>query len=784
MRRALPLALLAAVLLVPAAGAQAAFEGAAFARGLAFPVDVVFGPDGTLYYAELNTGAIRAIPPGETAPRAEPVHKVAAAPGGNGGFLGLALDPEFERTKAFFVYYTAKIDGTKVNRVSRLDASGEKVILDGIPWAEMHDGGRLLFVGDHLVVVTGDNERREVAQDLGNLLGKTLRMTRDGAGAPGNPFPNHPLVYTYGHRNPFGLAWDPASSTLWQTENGPEKNDEVNILVAGKNYGWPRGTGALNDPRFEDPVHTYATTLGPTGATVLNGTMYFGEFNAGAVHRVRRASDGSVTADVVWRVPGGGRVLDVEAGPDRRLYVSTYDAIHVVTVPGERVLPLPNGTPAPNGTEDPPGGNTTAPPPDEAGPALITPTPGPALGALALAAGAVAAARRRRVPRRGRGAAAALLVVAALATPAAAAAEPEVVATDLETPVDLTFAPDGTLHFAELLTGRVRAIGPDGVVTEPVFSIPASGGGNGGFTGLAADPVEAGVFYVHYSMEKPGAERGKVNRISRVANGVETVLVDDIPWAMLHDGGRVAVGPDGILWATTGDNDLKSPSQDRGSILGKVLRFTKEGKPAPGNPDGWHPLAWAQGFRNPFGLAVTGDTVVYVSDNGGREEVNRVEKGANHGWPHCTGACGRQDFAEPVAWWDEHFGPTGIAVADGTLYLGDYVNGRVRAVDLATGAKTVFWERSGARVLDVERGPDGCLYVAGWTTVWRFALDGATCGARGSPGGNTTKPPPDGNATGSPDSGGPASIVPTPAPGLALAALAALAGARLARRRA
>lgn len=411
--------LFVALATLPAAAqdASAGWSAELLVDDLATPVDLVFGPDGTLYYAELNSGKVRAIPAGQSGPRADAVIEVDASGGGNGGLLGVALDPDFERTGAFFVYYSfekADADNGKVNRVSRVDASGERVLLDDIPWAQMHDGGRLVFTGpDTLVVATGDNELRSPAQDRESLLGKTLRMTREGQPAPDNPDPTS-YVYTLGHRNPFGLAYDAASGTLWQTENGPHRGDEVNVLVAGGNYGWPDHLGATGASGYVDPVIEFDEPIGPTGATVLHGDLYFGDFNDGAVHRVTRAADGSYRESVVWAEVKP--VLDVEAGPDGNLYVSTYKAIYVVAPPaGLAPLPTPSPTPSAPTTPPPPPSTPesattpaptsvdpppTAPPEESAAPPTPTgaaqiPAPN-ALPAIALLAGAALAMRGRR----------------------------------------------------------------------------------------------------------------------------------------------------------------------------------------------------------------------------------------------------------------------------------------------------------------------------------------------------------------------------------------------------
>ena len=146
-----------------------------------------------------------------------------------------------------------------------------------------------------------------------------------------------------------------------------------------------------------------------------------------------------------------------------------------------------------------------------------------------------------------------LLVVAVVALAAPADGERRI-ASSLATPVDLAFRGDGALLFAELNSGNVRSIADEGAAPQQVARVPASGGGNGGFTGLAVDPSDGRTLYVVYSADKASAPHGKVNRVSKISDGAETILLDDIPWAEFHVGGRIAVGPDGNLYVTTGDN--------------------------------------------------------------------------------------------------------------------------------------------------------------------------------------------------------------------------------------
>jgi len=401
------LALLLATSSQPAAGQETktAWTATLLAGELEAPVDLVFGPDGTLYYAELATGKIRAIPPGANAPLPEALAEVKTTMTENGGFLGLALDPDFEETGAFFVYYSFEKAGAKngqVNRVSRIDAEGERVLLDDIPYFERHNGGRLVFTGpDTLVVSVGDNELRAPAQDRASLLGKMLRMTREGEPAPDNPDPTS-LVYTFGHRNAFGLAWDAESGTLWSTENGPQSRDEINVITAGGNYGWPDRLGYTQESRFVSPVFVHEATIGPTGATVLDGELYYGAVNDGKLRHLARQANGSYAAEVVW---DGVTILDVEAGPDGRLYVGSFKDITVLTPPGgeppAHSLPTPPPKPTtPPASTSPGVPATTSPPPTESSeaPTGAAAIPGPGV-ALAFGALVVALATLRRGQR-------------------------------------------------------------------------------------------------------------------------------------------------------------------------------------------------------------------------------------------------------------------------------------------------------------------------------------------------------------------------------------------------
>ena len=177
----------------------------------------------------------------------------STVPEGEAGLLGVAVSPTFDTDRTLFLYTTTGSD----NRVLRAELDGTRlgeptVVLDGIPRGFIHDGGRIAFGPDgYLYVSTGETGDPELAQDPDSLAGKILRITPDGAPAPGNPDPDSP-VWSLGHRNVQGLAWDD-DGRLWASEFGDSTWDELNLIEKGGNYGWPEVEGTGGAPGFIDP---------------------------------------------------------------------------------------------------------------------------------------------------------------------------------------------------------------------------------------------------------------------------------------------------------------------------------------------------------------------------------------------------------------------------------------------------------------------------------------------------------------------------------------------------
>ncbi|MEO9363899.1 MAG: PQQ-dependent sugar dehydrogenase [Nitrososphaera sp.] len=319
------------------------------ASNLHIPWSIAFAPDGRIFFTE-RVGNVRMIEANGTLAQ-QPVAKIGAVAAiGEGGLLGLALDPDFEKNHYVYLYYTYSSGipffGGSANRVSKFTEKdntlvNEQILLDKIPAASNHDGGRIKFGPDgKLYVTTGDATNGSQSQDLGSLAGKILRINSDGTISADNPFPNSP-VYSYGHRNPQGLDWDPSTGKLVETEHGPSgerglfAHDEVNVIVPGKNYGWPNVIGKANDTRYVDPIlETGDVTWAPSGASFYHGdkipewkNKFLVATLTGQHLEVMQLNTSAEKASVVSREAifqdTYGRLRDVEEGPDGSVYILT-----------------------------------------------------------------------------------------------------------------------------------------------------------------------------------------------------------------------------------------------------------------------------------------------------------------------------------------------------------------------------------------------------------------------------------------------------------------------------
>ena len=298
------------------------------ATGLEVPWGLDFLPNDDALVGERTTGRIYRI----AADGGERT-LVATVPGvvddGEGGLLGIALDPLFMHSGHSFVY--AYLTAESDNRIVRFNLDPTEpevynfqVILDGIAKAGNHDGGGLAFGPDgNLYAGTGDAGVSDRAQDPDSLNGKILRM--DPLGEPPivepNPDPDS-LVWSMGHRNVQGLAWD-SDGRLWATEFGQNTFDEINLIEPGMNYGWPEVEGVGDDPAYVDPLVTWSTDeASPSGAAILADTMYVGALRGQRLWRIPLA-DGTAGEPEALLDGQYGRLRNVQVAPDGTLWITT-----------------------------------------------------------------------------------------------------------------------------------------------------------------------------------------------------------------------------------------------------------------------------------------------------------------------------------------------------------------------------------------------------------------------------------------------------------------------------
>lgn len=313
-------------------------EPKVIAEGLSWPWELVFLPDGGILLTE-RPGNLLLIRNGE---ERIPIKGVTHI--GEGGLLGLALHPEFEQKAWLYLYVTYELPGQVLNRVERYvfrdDQLSERiVIVDEISGSSIHDGGRIKFGPDgKLYITTGDAGNPDIAQNLESLNGKILRLNDDGSIPDDNPFGSS--VWSTGHRNAQGLAWD-SQGRLWSTEHGPSGsetgNDEVNLIEPGKNYGWPLLRGMQTQEGFTAPVIESGRndTWAPSGAVIVDDVLFFAGLRGAAVYRVPVDGISMDTFEVLYKNEFG-RIRNVVVSPEGQLWIMTSNGAGV-----DQVIALP-----------------------------------------------------------------------------------------------------------------------------------------------------------------------------------------------------------------------------------------------------------------------------------------------------------------------------------------------------------------------------------------------------------------------------------------------------------
>lgn len=333
------------IVTLPPSGTPAQLVTETLATGFDTIWELAWGPDASIWVSERG-GTITRVNPATGAKSV--VGQLAVLENSEGGLMGIAFHPDFAMQPYVFAMHTYSGAGSARNRLVRMRFDGTtlatpETLLENIPGSGNHNGARIAVGPDRLLYVsTGDASNQALAQDRTSLAGKILRLTLNGAPAPGNPFGT--AIYSYGHRNPQGLVFHPTTGALYATEHGPGDNDEVNRIEAGRNYGWPDVRGRCDGDAGPDeqafctannvaePLAIWSPTIAPAGADVYVGTtipgwqgsLLFTSLRNATLYRFTLSDDGRrvVSADSLFKGTFG-RLRDVLAAPNGLVYLGT-----------------------------------------------------------------------------------------------------------------------------------------------------------------------------------------------------------------------------------------------------------------------------------------------------------------------------------------------------------------------------------------------------------------------------------------------------------------------------
>jgi glucose/arabinose dehydrogenase len=333
-----------------AVSAPAPLDAVPVKSGLANPAGFTFLPDGRIVYGERNTGRVMLLNPdnGNLAVLYT-ISNVRSS--GEQGLLGLAVDPGWPNKPYIYAYATRQVSSLQ-NQILRIKVADGVGVSKKIIWrlgttaGTYHDGGHIDFGPDgKLYAVVGEGHNAANAQDLTNDAGKVLRMNRNGSVPKSNPFDGS-RIFSYGLRNSFGFAFDPQSGTLWETENGPECVDEINVEKAGENHAWGShetcsGTAPANtnqdgpQPRIM-PLKWFTPTIAPTGLAFCegcgiadaDGALFFGANNTGEIRQIDLTANREGVASMSVVFDFAGAVLSMQAAPDGGVYFSSSSTIY------------------------------------------------------------------------------------------------------------------------------------------------------------------------------------------------------------------------------------------------------------------------------------------------------------------------------------------------------------------------------------------------------------------------------------------------------------------------
>jgi glucose/arabinose dehydrogenase len=291
-----------------------------------------------------------------------------------------------------------------------------------------------------------------------------------------------------------------------------------------------------------------------------------------------------------------------------------------------------------------------------------------------------------------------------------------VIAKDLEVPWGLAFLPDGSALVSERDSDRIKHVLADGTVSDVGKIDDVDGTGEGGLLGIALSPAYKTdhLLFAYYT-------RGGENVVARMTydgSGLSEpkVILQGIPSGSIHNGGRLAFGPDGNLYVGTGEAGRGGPAQNKDDLGGKILRITPDGVPAPGNPFSESPV-WSYGHRNVQGLAFDTHGHLWASEFGQNtwDELNRIRKGGNYGWPNVEGQAGKAGYIDPVRQWHTDVAsPSGIAIAGNSVFMAGLRGERLWQIPIpndTVGTPKPLLVGQYGRLRTVAVAPDGSLWL-------------------------------------------------------------------------
>ncbi|MCB0622442.1 MAG: PQQ-dependent sugar dehydrogenase [Saprospiraceae bacterium] len=614
---------------------------------------------------------------------------------GQAGLMGMALHPDFSKQPLVFIAYT--YFGNSEDEVFvrlealRFDEKAGKLrkaylVADELPGEIINIGGRVFTSPDGKVFLTvGERAIGELAQDVGTVNGKILRYNLDGSIPEDNPFPGSP-VWALGFRNPQGLAW--VDGKIFGTEHGTFTNDELNLLSAGGNYGWPEIAGfcdstemaACAEKGYRDPLLTWTPTVAPCGLAYYphdrfpawQNALLMATLKDNRLYALRLDETKSrVVASQGYLHKVAGRIRDVLVAPDGRVFIcnSNDDYLGEKRPTGDQIIELVAGAGVAEAVED-----TTAHRNNELVQTLQ-------LDSTEL--------------------------------------EVRIIAQDQRLPWEMAWPGDGWLWFSER-GGAIKKMQMETGEIKQIYQVEGvyESKDNSGMHGMALHPdfPAEPYIYVHYTLSLSESQLVRLTYDAQADTVVSSeVLLGNLVAKHTHNGSRIAFGPDKTMYFTLGDANRKRLPQQLDSYNGKILRMNPDGSVPADNPIPGS-LIWSYGHRNPQGLVIASNGKIYSSEHGPTtdDEVNLIQKGRNYGWPKVEGFCDTRseskfcedyNVVEPLYAWSPTVGVCGMDYYDhdaipewkNSLLLGNLKGGNG---DIGQRLCNLRLDAAGERVID------------------------------------------------------------------------------------